>query len=125
VRKNEVKQMLRDGKCVYGTSLEDSLDPEIAVLLSAAGLDFFFIDTEHSPANYSQIQGLCRAAVSAPITPLVRVTQNEPALISRALDVGAMGVIVPRVHSRAEAAAALDVMKFPPQGIAASTCGAS
>jgi 4-hydroxy-2-oxoheptanedioate aldolase len=116
VRKNDVKQMLRDGKCVYGTSLEDSLDPEMAVLLRAAGLDFFFIDTEHSPANYSQIQGLCRAARDSSITPLVRVTQNEPALISRALDVGAMGVIVPRVHSRTEAAAALDVMKFPPLG---------
>ena len=46
MRKNEVKQKLRDRKCVYGTSLEDSLDPEMAVLLSAAGLDFFFIDTE-------------------------------------------------------------------------------
>jgi 4-hydroxy-2-oxoheptanedioate aldolase len=116
VRKNDVKQMLRDKKCVYGTSLEDSLDPEMAVLLSAAGLDFFFIDTEHSPANYAQIQGLCRAAAAASITPLVRVTQNEPALISRALDCGAMGIIVPRVHSRTEAAAALDVMKFPPLG---------
>lgn len=116
MRKNEVKQKLRDRKCVYGTSLEDSLDPEMAVLLSAAGLDFFFIDTEHSPANYAQIQGLCRAAAGASITPLVRVTQNEPALISRALDVGAMGIIVPRVHSRTEAAAALDVMKFPPSG---------
>ena len=50
------------------------------------------------------------------IIPLVRVTQNEPALISRALDVGAMGIIVPRVHSLTEAKAALDVMKFPPLG---------
>lgn len=116
MRKNLVKEQLRAGQCVYGTSLEDCLDPEMAILLGAAGLDFFFVDTEHCTANYSQIQGLCRAAVSANIIPLVRVTQNEPDLISRALDIGAMGVIVPRVHSPAEAKAALEVMKFPPLG---------
>src|SRR5437868_5036002 len=73
---NLVKQTLKAGKCVYGTSLEDCLDPEIAVLLAAAGIDFFFIDTEHSPANYSQIQALCRSGRSAGIMPLVRVTEN-------------------------------------------------
>lgn len=113
---NVIKEKLRSGKCVYGTSLEDCLDPEIAVLLGAAGLDFFFVDTEHCTASPAQIQALCRAGRSVDITPLVRVTQNEPALISRALDIGAMGVIVPRVHNADQARAALDVMKFPPLG---------
>jgi 2-keto-3-deoxy-L-rhamnonate aldolase RhmA len=113
---NTVKQQLKAGHCVYGTSLEDCLDPEIATVLAAAGLDFFFVDTEHCTASYAQIQALCRVGRSAGIIPLVRVTQNEPALISRALDVGAMGVIVPRVHSADEARAAVDVMKFPPLG---------
>jgi 2-keto-3-deoxy-L-rhamnonate aldolase RhmA len=116
MRRNRVKEKLKAGECVYGTSLEDCLDPEMAVLLGAAGLDFFFIDTEHCTATYSQIQMLSRAAAAANITPLVRVTQNDPALISRALDVGAMGIIVPRVHSRSEAQAALNIMKFPPLG---------
>ena len=116
MRKNAVKEMLRAGGTAYGTSLEDCLDPEMAILLGAAGLDFFFVDTEHCTANYSQIQALCRSAAMSDITPLVRVTQNDPALISRALDVGAMGIIVPRVHSLIEAKAALDVMKFPPLG---------
>ena len=113
---NLVKQTLKAGKCVYGTSLEDCLDPEIAVLLAAAGIDFFFIDTEHSPANYSQIQALCRSGRSAGIMPLVRVTENHPPLISRALDVGAMGIIIPRVRSVEAVRAALDVVKFPPLG---------
>jgi 2-keto-3-deoxy-L-rhamnonate aldolase RhmA len=116
LQKNVVKEQLKAGGCVYGTSLEDSLDPEIAVMLAAAGMDFFFVDTEHCTASYAQIQALCRAGRGAGIVPMVRVTQNEPALISRALDVGAMGIIVPRVHSAEEARAALDVMKFPPLG---------
>lgn len=116
VHANTVKQKLKAGECVYGTSLEDCLDPEMAVLLAAAGLDFFFVDTEHCTASPAQIQALCRAAKGAGIIPLTRVTQNEPDLISRTLDVGSMGVIVPRVHNAAQAQAALDVMKFPPFG---------
>ncbi|HZZ38132.1 MAG TPA: aldolase/citrate lyase family protein [Acidobacteriaceae bacterium] len=116
VRHNPVKQKLARGERVYGTSLEDCLDPEMPVLLRAAGLDFFFVDTEHCVASYAQIKALCRVALGQDIVPLVRVTQNDPALITRALDMGVMGVIVPRVHSRAEAERALDGMKFPPLG---------
>ena len=85
-------------------------------ILAKAGLDFFFVDTEHSPASYSELQALCRTAHYAGIIPLLRVTQNRPELISRALDNGAMGVIVPRIHSFEAAREALDVMKFPPLG---------
>ena len=116
MQRNTAKENLKAGKQVYGTSLEDCLDPEIAVMLGAAGLDFFFVDTEHSAATYAQIQALCRAGRGAGIIPLVRVTENEPHLISRALDVGAMGIIVPRLRSVQAAAAAIDVIKFPPLG---------
>ena len=116
MQKNTVKEILKAGKCVYGTSLEDCLDPEMAMVLAAAGLDFFFVDTEHSTATYAQIQALSRAGRAAGIIPLVRVTENKPHLISRALDVGAMGIIVPRLRSVEEAKGALNVMKFPPLG---------
>jgi 2-keto-3-deoxy-L-rhamnonate aldolase RhmA len=113
---NKVKEMLRAGKPVFGTSLTDCLDPETAVLLQAAGADFFFVDTEHSPANYAQIQALCRAARAAGIVPMVRVTENRSYLITRTLDVGAMGIIVPRVHSPQEAQEAVSFSKFAPSG---------
>jgi 4-hydroxy-2-oxoheptanedioate aldolase len=113
---NSAKHNLASGKCVYGTSLEDCLSPELPVVLAAAGLDFFFVDTEHSPASYDRIQTLCRSGRGAGIIPLVRVTNNEPSLISRALDVGAMGVILPRIRSVAEVKAAVQVVKFPPLG---------
>ncbi|MBZ5565252.1 MAG: hypothetical protein LAP13_22885 [Acidobacteriia bacterium] len=113
---NTAKRKLREGACIYGTSLEDCLSPEMPVILAAAGLDFFFIDTEHSPAGYGEIQALCRSAHSAGIVPLVRVTENQPHLISRALDVGASGVIVPRLKSHEEAEAVVRCVKFPPLG---------
>jgi 2-keto-3-deoxy-L-rhamnonate aldolase RhmA len=116
LQKNTIKERLKSGGVVYGTSLGGCLEPEISIVLAAAGADFFFIDTEHSTTTYAQVQGLCRTARGAGVIPLVRVTQNESSLISRALDVGAMGIIVPRVHSAAEARAAMDALKFPPLG---------
>jgi 2-keto-3-deoxy-L-rhamnonate aldolase RhmA len=116
MQKNTVKEMLKAGKTVYGTSLEDCLGSEMPVILAKAGLDFFFVDTEHSPASYSEFQALVRTSHYAGIVPLLRVTQNRPELISRALDNGAMGVIVPRVKSLEDAREALDIMKFPPEG---------
>ena len=65
MQRNSVKEQLKAGSCVYGTSLEDCLDPEMAVLLAAAGFDFFFVDTEHCPASYAQIQALCRSGRGA------------------------------------------------------------
>jgi 2-keto-3-deoxy-L-rhamnonate aldolase RhmA len=113
---NSVKRKLAQGQRTWGTSLVECLDPEMTSLLKAAGLDFFFVDTEHSPADYAQIQALCRTARSAGVIPMVRVTDNQPYLISRALDVGAMGVIVPRVHSADSARNAVRAAKFPPDG---------
>jgi 4-hydroxy-2-oxoheptanedioate aldolase len=88
----------------------------VPVILKAAGLDFFFIDTEHAATSYQQIKELCRTARGHDIVPLVRVTRNSSALITRALDVGAMGIIVPGINSAAEAKAAVDAIKFPPLG---------
>ena len=116
MHKNVAKQKLRAGETLYGTSLEDCLGSEVPLILAKAGLDFFFVDTEHSPADYAQLQALVRTAHYAGITPLLRVAQNRPELITRALDNGAMGVIVPRVADLAAAREALDVMKFPPEG---------
>jgi 2-keto-3-deoxy-L-rhamnonate aldolase RhmA len=103
MQKNSAKKLLREGHQVYGTSLTDCLDAEFAALLKAAGMDFFFVDTEHSPADYHQIQAICRAARGVGIVPMVRVTENVPYLITRALDIGAMGLVIPRVHSAEQA----------------------
>ena len=116
MQKNHAKAKLRAGECIYGTSVEYCLDPEISLLLAKAGLDLFFIDTEHQTASYAQIRGICRTARDFEITAMVRVTQNDPALITRALDCGAMGIVVPRVHSAELARAAVQMMRYTPEG---------
>ena len=113
---NTLKAKLREGECVFGTSIDDFLSPELPVLIATAGFDFFFTDTEHCPASYSDIQAICRTAHDAGVTPLVRVTECVPYLITRALDVGASGVIVPRLRSVDQVRTIVDSVKFPPLG---------
>ncbi len=116
MQKNTIKATLREGGTVVGTCLTDYVEPEVVPIVKAAGLDFFFIDTEHSPTGYREIQTLVRVAKAAEVTPLVRVTQAEYFLIARALDVGAMGIVAPRIHSVEQARSVVSAMKFPPAG---------
>ena len=116
MQKNTIKHTLKQGGTVLGTCLTDYTSPEVVTIFKAAGLDFFFIDTEHSPTGYREIQTLVRVARAAEVMPVVRVTQSEYFLIARTLDMGAMGVIAPRVHSAAQGESVVDAMKFPPLG---------
>jgi len=111
-----LKDKLRAGEAVFGTMLTDCLSPELPPLMAAAGLDFFIIDTEHSPAGFERIEALARVGRAAGIAPLVRVTDNEYFLIARALDCGAAGIVAPRINSAAEARAVVDAVKFAPEG---------
>ena len=51
-----------------------------------------------------------------PVTPLVRVPWNEPGIVGKVLDGGAMGVICPMVNTRAEAEAFVAACRYPPAG---------
>jgi len=113
---NTIRHALQAGGRVLGTCITDHTSPEIVTIFKAAGLDFFFIDTEHSVPSYRDIQNLVRAGRGANVIPLTRVTQNEYFLIARLLDVGAMGIIAPRIQTVEEARRVVEAMKFTPQG---------
>jgi 2-keto-3-deoxy-L-rhamnonate aldolase RhmA len=89
--------------------------PEMAEILAAAGFDWLFIDMEHGLLDFEAVQQLVQAVAGA-CPCIVRVPNNEPILIAKALDTGAGGVIVPHVNSAAEARAAVQAARYPPTG---------
>ncbi|HEV2357337.1 MAG TPA: aldolase/citrate lyase family protein [bacterium] len=113
---NRAKARLREGAVAIGTMVSELRTEEVAHLLAAAGFDFFVIDTEHASANWETVQTLSRAARSTGIAPLVRVTDNVYALTARALDAGALGVMVPHVETAADAREIVRCVKYPPDG---------
>ena len=89
--------------------------PEIAEILAGLGFDWLFIDAEHSPLQFGQVQTLLQVACSS-CSCLVRVPSDDPVWLSKALDVGASGVIVPRVSTAAQVEEIVSWCKYPPQG---------
>ncbi len=85
-------------------------------LVARMGFDVIFIDCEHGPAGWDDVENMVRAAELGNATPIVRVQANDPSTITRALDRGAGGVQVPHVNTRAEAEAAVRHAKFAPLG---------
>lgn len=113
--KNQVKQKLANGTAVNGTFVVTA-EAALTEMLGYAGFDFIIIDSEHAPNHTMEIQQHIRAAEISGLTPIVRVTTNEPSLILRALDLGAGGVLVPQVNTAAEAEAAVCAAKYGPEG---------
>lgn len=89
---------------------------DMVELLAVAGYDFVIIDTEHTPYGLEHSTTLVRSAQSYGIVPLIRVYENNPSLIMKALDCGAEGVIVPHVNNSEDMQRALRAAWFPPYG---------
>jgi 2-dehydro-3-deoxyglucarate aldolase/4-hydroxy-2-oxoheptanedioate aldolase len=116
VKTNDVKRRLREGQPTAGAWVS-LCSPISAEIMSRAGFDWLLIDMEHGHGDYQTLLGQLQAIEGSPAIPVVRVQWNDPAVIKRVLDLGAYGVMIPWIASRAEAEAAVRAAKYPPQGI--------
>src|SRR5437879_4832352 len=116
MRKNLVKQALKEGKLQLGTGFGQFRSPEIPKLLAAAGFQWAFLDTEHGGFDLETVQDICRVSVLVGLCPIVRVADLQYSLVARALDCGAQGIIFPRVEEPELLAGAISWNKFPPLG---------
>jgi len=115
MKKNHLKKALKDGKIVFGPFLKFT-DPAVAEIMGFAGFDFVIIDAEHGPISMQNAQNMIRAAESVNITPVIRVGNNDEALILRALDIGAQGIEIPQINNKSQAIKAVRSVKYAPQG---------
>jgi 2-keto-3-deoxy-L-rhamnonate aldolase RhmA len=113
---NPLKQRLAKGEPVVGHWISLP-SPSIVEVLASYEPDWLLIDTEHGPADWERVEDLLRAMKGTNIVPLARVTANDPALVKRALDRGAYGVLIPLVNNAEQARAAVSAAKYPPEGI--------
>ncbi len=114
LRQNRVKHKLQRGEvatAVLGYNTEDIID-----FLGPLGFDCIRIEAEHGPVDFGDIADLTRACDLWGMTSVVRLNLNLPSVISRTLDQGAQGIVVPHVNTADEARAAVDAAKFYPIG---------
>src|SRR3984893_19463033 len=105
--RNRAKDRRRAGALAVAFNVPRTRTPAIALVAEAAGFEFLLIDREHGGATTEQIAQISAAALGAGITPIVRVPSHEAVEASLALDLGAMGIVMPHVHTAAEGRAAV------------------
>ena len=111
-----MRERLDAGQLVLCMALAQARTADIPMMAAASGFDAVYVDLEHSATSLETTSVLCAGAIGAGITPLVRVPAPDHQYLTRALDIGAMGVIVPHVETRAEAEQIVDACRFPPRG---------
>jgi 2-keto-3-deoxy-L-rhamnonate aldolase RhmA len=116
MRPNPVRRDLHVGKTALGTMVFEFATPGIARIVAAAGADFVIFDQEHSGWGVDTIRTLMATARAADVVPLVRVPATQYHMISRSLDVGASGVMVPMIETAEQASLVVSSAKYPPQG---------
>jgi 4-hydroxy-2-oxoheptanedioate aldolase len=113
---SHLKQKLERGEVGSSMAVRLATGNEIVLLARSAGFDSIYIDLEHSSLSIETAGRIALTALGENLTCLVRVPVNRPDYISRVLDGGALGVIVPDVRNAEEARAAVAAAKFAPLG---------
>ncbi|MGH8764752.1 MAG: HpcH/HpaI aldolase family protein [Burkholderiales bacterium] len=114
--KNHARRKLAEGKLVLCMGVRQIRSPDVALLAAECGFDAMFVDMEHSAFTTESASAACIGALVTGLTPLVRPPSQAGDGISRALDTGAQGVIVPHVDDAAQARAVVHYARFSPLG---------
>ena len=110
-----LRTRLRAGNTLTGAIVRMPSE-DLVEMLAVAGLDFVIIDCEHGPADVLALRHHIALAEIHGMAVLVRTASNEPALVLRALDQGAQGVVAPHIDSVGDAEALVASAHYPPQG---------
>lgn len=86
-------------------------------ICASVGYDWLLLDGEHAPTSVPLVLSQLQALAGYPeVAPVVRPAWNDPVLFKQLLDVGAQNFLVPMIQTATEAQAAVQALRYPPQG---------
>jgi 4-hydroxy-2-oxoheptanedioate aldolase len=98
-------------------SIADTFSAEV---MARQGFDALCIDLQHGMTELGTLLPMLQAVSQTDTSPVVRVPSNDPAVIMKALDLGAFSIIVPMISSAEDAAKAVSACRYPPRGTRSS-----
>jgi 2-keto-3-deoxy-L-rhamnonate aldolase RhmA len=113
---NTAKRKMADGGVALGFGVHHLRTAAAPMLAAATGHDWLFIDTEHGAFSVQEATQLCIAALPTGVTPIVRVCAGALDEGTRALDNGALGIVVPHVDTAKQAKRIAEAFHYPPDG---------
>ena len=114
IRVNKTKEKLQNGELV--TVISGLQSSDIIDFLGPIGFDAAWIEMEHGSVDWDALGDMTRACDLWQMASITRVNSNDPGLITRTLDRGSMGIVVPHVNSHAAAEQAAQSAKYSPLG---------
>jgi 4-hydroxy-2-oxoheptanedioate aldolase len=113
---NQFKRNIAAGKPQIGLWMSFYAH-QVVELCAPSGFDWLLLDTEHAPNDPYMVQTQLMAAKGGSAQCVVRPAWNDLVLIKRFLDIGAQTLLLPYVQTAEEAHAAVQAMRFPPDGL--------
>ena len=114
--RNLARERLERGELSLGVGIRLARTVEVAKAMKTAGFDWLFIDLEHGSLTLDTACQIAVGALDAGLAPIVRVPNGEYSMATRALDNGALGIVIPHVDSAEEAREVVSKLKYPPEG---------
>lgn len=111
-----IRPKLAQAKVTFGTWLAIA-SSHSAEVMGRAGFDWVILDSQHGGLSEALLLPMLQALDLTGTPALVRVPWRDPALIMRALDLGAAGVVVPMVNTAEDAEEAVRASRYPPRGM--------
>lgn len=111
-----MKSKMDSGGLAVGMIIRLMRSVEIAAIAKSAGFDCIYIDLEHCSFSLETVSQISMTAAALGVTPVVRMPGLIKADISRTLEAGAQGIIVPHLETRAQAEEVVDAAYLPPRG---------
>jgi 4-hydroxy-2-oxoheptanedioate aldolase len=112
---NVIQQAASEGRPTFGV-WSAAPSQAGAEILGRSGIDWVLLDLQHGSANEGDLLPLIQAIELGGSSALIRVGWADPQLIMRAMDLGAIGVVVPMVSTPGQAEVAARSMRYPPLG---------
>jgi 2-keto-3-deoxy-L-rhamnonate aldolase RhmA len=123
MRSNPLKEQLSKGEAVFGTMVFEFASPGLPAILEEAGAAYCIYDMEHSGFSFETLKHQVAAARGLNITIIARPPAKEYHFISRLLDIGVMGILLPMVETAEEAERIVSWTRYPPDGFRGAMFG--
>jgi 4-hydroxy-2-oxoheptanedioate aldolase len=111
-----IRRRILDGELLIG-AWADTASPLATEITGRAGFDWLMADLEHGAATEAGLMALLMATELTGAAAFVRPQSGERLRIGRALDLGAAGIMVPRLDTAAQVEEAVSFLRYPPDGV--------
>jgi len=114
---SELKRKFKECDTILGTAFTMINCPTLLPKINEPYLDFMLFDTEHGTMNNEDLVPMLQICRMIDLPTIVRVPSHEYAYISRAIDMGADGIMIPRTETMEQLERTIRSMRFVPKGI--------